>query len=89
MRDQQASGTAARSAFVAAYAAMGAVRKDRTNPHFRSRYATMGSIDEVVRPALSEHGLALLHRFVRRDGAGCLARIAGLRLNRGVCLEWH
>lgn len=76
MGDQQASGTAARSAFVAAYAAMGAVRKDRTNPHFRSKYATMGSIDEVVRPALSEHGLALLHRFVRRDGAAWCEAVA-------------
>ena len=51
------------AAFAAAYAEMGKVAKDRKNPHFKSNYATFESIDDVVRPALAAHGLALLHRF--------------------------
>lgn len=43
--------------------AQGAIQnpeKDKVNPHFQSRYATLAAGLEVVRPALSEHGLSVI-----------------------------
>lgn len=49
------------AALSAAQAEMGhAVAKDRTNPHFKSAYATLGAVLEVAMPVLSKHGFALL-----------------------------
>lgn len=31
--------------------------KDKTNPHFRSKYADLGNIVDAVKPALLKHGL--------------------------------
>jgi hypothetical protein len=36
------------------------IAKDRTNPHFKNRYATLDAILETVRPTLAKHGLALV-----------------------------
>lgn len=37
---------------------MGAISRDMTNPSTRSRYASLASIDSVIRPIYSKHGLA-------------------------------
>jgi hypothetical protein len=34
--------------------------KDSTNPHFRSKYADLGSVVDAVKPALSKHGITFL-----------------------------
>lgn len=34
---------------------------DASNPHFKSKYATLTSVLETARPTLSKHGLALSH----------------------------
>jgi hypothetical protein len=34
--------------------------KDRTNPAFRQSYATLASVDDACRPALSRHGIAIV-----------------------------
>jgi hypothetical protein len=47
-------------ALVAASAELKSVTKDRTNPHFKSRYATLDAIVDEVRPVLARHGLAVL-----------------------------
>ena len=31
--------------------------KDKTNPHFKSKYADLGNVVDAVKPALAEHGL--------------------------------
>jgi hypothetical protein len=31
--------------------------KDKTNPHFRSKYADLGNVVDAVKPALLQHGL--------------------------------
>lgn len=31
--------------------------KDKTNPHFRSKYADLGNVVDAVKPALQKHGL--------------------------------
>jgi hypothetical protein len=48
------------AALVAAQGEMRAVGKDATNPHFRSRYATLDAIMDMVRPILAKHGLAVM-----------------------------
>lgn len=47
-------------ALVKASAELRAVGKDRTNPHFKSTYASLDAIMEAVRPVLTKHGLTLL-----------------------------
>lgn len=46
-------------ALVKAQAAMQAIGKDATNPHFKNKYASLDTIIETIRPILGEHGLAL------------------------------
>ncbi len=48
------------AALVAAQAEMPAVAKLATNPHFKSKFASLDSIIEAVRPVLAKHGLAVL-----------------------------
>lgn len=47
-------------ALVKASAELKAVGKDRTNPHFKSTYASLDAIMEAVRPVLAKHGLTLV-----------------------------
>jgi hypothetical protein len=44
----------------AAQAEIKAVVKDRTNPHYRNRYATLDAILDAVRPVLAKHGLSVV-----------------------------
>lgn len=44
-------------AMLAVKAAAPALKKDATNPHFKSRYVTLDAIDDVIGPLLVEHGL--------------------------------
>jgi hypothetical protein len=48
------------AALVKAQADLKAVGKDSVNPHFRSKFASLDSIIDMVRPALAKHGLAVL-----------------------------
>lgn len=47
------------AAFVAAQAELRAITKDSTNPHFKSKFASLDTIIETVRPVLAKHELAL------------------------------
>src|SRR5690349_764105 len=47
-------------ALVAAQAELKAIAKDAKNPHFGSKFASLDAIIEVVRPALANHGLAVV-----------------------------
>lgn len=48
------------AAIVKAQMKMGAATKDTTNPFFKSKYADLSSIMEVVKGPLNEQGVALL-----------------------------
>jgi hypothetical protein len=48
------------AALAAAQAEIKTVVKDRTNPHFKNRYATLDAIMEAVRPVLAKHGLSIV-----------------------------
>lgn len=45
-------------ALIAFQADLPSVALDATNPHFKSKYASLGSVTKAVLPKLSEHGLA-------------------------------
>lgn len=44
-------------AMAAAFAEIEAVTKDKINPHFKSKYADLGSVIEALRPILAAHQL--------------------------------
>lgn len=48
------------SAFVKAKRSFGPALKDKTNPHFKSKYADLGACLEAVEGALLENGIAVL-----------------------------
>lgn len=48
------------AAFAKAQAKFTSIEKDRTNPHFNSRYATLDACLDMVRAPLAEHGLCVL-----------------------------
>jgi hypothetical protein len=47
-------------ALAAFQAEVPAIKKDGENPHYRSKYATLDTIMDTVRPVLTKHGLAIL-----------------------------
>lgn len=57
---QSESITNLAAALVKASAAIKPIPKDRTNPHFKNRYATLDAIVEATRPVLAAHGLAVI-----------------------------
>jgi len=56
------------AALVAAQGDIKAVEKSATNPHFKSKYATLDSIVAMARPALARHGLAVIASAPSDDG---------------------
>lgn len=55
-------------ALAAAQAEMGRAIKDSNNPHFRSKYADLGSVMDACLPALTRHGIAVMQPPVETDG---------------------
>lgn len=51
-------------ALVAAWENIGAATKDAKNPFFKSSYATLGEVMEVVKQALLDQGVAVLQPVV-------------------------
>jgi ERF superfamily len=56
------------AAFVAMQAEMRSPPFDRTNPAFKSGYASLASVMETVRPILHRHGFAVLQEVGERQG---------------------
>ena len=64
------------AALVSALGELRNVAKNATNPHFKSKFATLDSILDATRPILAKHGLALSQEPVFEDGmAGVVTRI--------------
>lgn len=55
------------AALAKAQAAIRGAEKDRTNPHFKQQYATLDSVWQACRKALTEHGLSVV-QGVSGDG---------------------
>lgn len=50
------------SAMAAAFAEIGGAAKDKMNPHFKSKYADLGSVIDAIKPALAARGLFYTQR---------------------------
>jgi hypothetical protein len=60
-------------ALAAAQSEMESVVKGSVNPAFKSRYAALDDVVQVVRPALNKHGIAYFHQIVT-DERGSVMR---------------
>jgi hypothetical protein len=47
---------------------MTSVSKSKTNPHFKSKYASLDDIIEMSKPILSENGLSVVQMPIMKDG---------------------
>jgi hypothetical protein len=56
------------AALAGAQAEMRSIAKDRTNPHFKNRYATLDAIMDTVRPVLAAHGLSVVQGVGETEG---------------------
>jgi len=58
--DTAVGGKSLAEAFLAAQAEMPPVEPDKENPHFKSKFVSLGHLLSKVRPVLHKHGLALV-----------------------------
>lgn len=81
------------SAFIKAQSEMGHAVKDGTNPHFRSGYATLPQVLDVVLDALNKNGIAVLQKpTICEDGAvsieTTLIHGSGEAIDCGKAVAW-
>lgn len=55
-------------ALIKAKAEFSPIHKDRVNPHFKHKYATLDAVLDAVTPALGKHGLAVIQTTALVDG---------------------
>jgi hypothetical protein len=58
------------AALCAAQAKIGPVVKDSTNPHFKSKFASLGAVTEAIRPPLLAVGISVLQSTTDEDDSG-------------------
>jgi hypothetical protein len=58
------------TALAKAQAEMKNAKLNKVNPHFKSRYADLAEIRDTVTPALSKHGIAVVHGLFPSEGNG-------------------
>src|SRR5690606_15038976 len=51
------------AAFVKAQAEIEKAIKDKSNPHFRTKYADLGAVVDAIKPALEKHGLGFIQKL--------------------------
>lgn len=68
-----------------ALAGMEEVDKDGINPHFKSAYATLPAVLQLVRPKLAEHGICIIQSPAMR-GNNCVV-VSRLVHNSGEWIE--
>jgi len=51
---------------------IGAIKKDATNPFYKSKYFDINSLLEQVKPILNKHGIVLLQALTNTNGKNCL-----------------
>ena len=62
------------------------VAKDKENPHFKSRYATLAAVLDEARPKFAKHGLAILQMPVNGEGTN-LGVVTRLTHSSGQWIE--
>lgn len=81
-----AEGGGLAAALVAAQAEMPAVTPDGTNPHFRSKFVTLGKLIAKARPVLNRHGIAVV-QLPSQDDQGRPALTTRLVHESGESME--
>lgn len=60
---------------------------DATNPHFRSKFASLACVRDTVTPVFTKHGIAIIQNLVTNEqGVGCetiLVHVSGQTLRLG------
>ncbi|MGH2954674.1 MAG: ERF family protein [Thermoanaerobaculia bacterium] len=74
-------------ALLAAQIEMPAVKPDATNPHYRSKFVSLGNLIAKVRPVLNKHGLAFA-QFPSSDEQGQPTLVTILMHESGERLEY-
>ena len=72
------------AALAKAQAQMTAIPFDRTNPHFKSKYASLAAVIDTVRKPLADNGLSYTQTMEIRDGG--LVMVTTLRHVTGQCV---
>lgn len=54
---------------------IGSVKKDKTNPFFKSSYADINNYIEEVKPVLNKHGLTIFQPLIIRKGKNIIKTI--------------
>jgi len=62
-------------ALARAQSEMSAVIKGSINPHFKSKYADLADVYNVILPPLNSNGLALYSKIVTVDGEKCMRTV--------------
>ena len=65
------------SAMAAAFAEIEGATKSATNPHFKSKYADLGTVIDAIKPALIRHGLFFTQRPQPHDHGICVETVVG------------
>ena len=60
---------------------------DSTNPHFKSKFVTLGAIQRATVPALAKHGLMIMQLPVTKSDGRCLL-VTKLVHSSGASLQW-
>lgn len=65
------------SAMASAFAEIEGATKDKLNPHFKSKYADLGSVIDAIKPALIKHGLFFTQRPQPSEGGVTVETVIG------------
>lgn len=63
------------SALAKAQAEIEGASADKTNPHFRSKYADLGNVVDAIKPAITRHGLSFVQVSHNADSSACIETI--------------
>lgn len=63
------------TAMAKAFPEIEAATKDKTNPHFKSKYADLSTVVDAIKPALCKHGLFFAQATHEQDGGVCVETI--------------
>ena len=65
--EKETKHTSIAAALAAAQMDMGKALKSSTNPHFKSKYADLGTVVDACLPALNKHGIAVIQPLVHTE----------------------
>jgi hypothetical protein len=77
MNAQTKIETSLSSAMAAAFAEIEGATKDKLNPHFKSKYADLGSVIDAIKPALIKNGLYFTQRPQPSEGGVTVETVIG------------